>query len=96
MPRSAGRVKVPSRPMKRGVQATVKLVDKAVKTGRLAVAASAKAAKKNPTAANINAVVKNAKTLAKAEQIRSRLKESEQLAEVLCPFNVLALVFEYV
>ena len=90
------KVPVPSRPLKRGVQSTIKKVDKAVAKGKQAVKASVKAAREKPTAKNINAVVKNSKTLAKAEQIRERLKDSQDLAEDLCPLNILVFVFEYV
>lgn len=96
MARPSAQVKIPSRSMRKGVQSTLKLADKAVATGKIAVAASVKAARKNPTAQTINAVAKNSRTLAKAESIRDRLRESNRLANDLCPLNVLVLVFEYV
>lgn len=103
MPPKVTSVKIPSTPMVKGVLSTIALADQAVAAGQAAVAANKKALagakqkkdKKGIRAAT-SAVIKNTKTLARAQKLRADLKASDKLAHSLCQLNVLFIDYRYV
>lgn len=80
--------RIPSTPMKRAVKPTLSLAKKAIKDGEIAVRASRKAGNKT-------ALTKNQRILAKAKALHASLKQSEKLANSMCPLQVLFSEFAY-
>ena len=95
-------VRIPSTPMKKGVQSTIDLADQAIETGEKILALSKKSlaasiGKGNKAAirAASSAVLHNQKTLTKAVALKQELVESDKLANKLCQLNVLFGDFRY-
>ena len=95
-------VRIPSTPMKRGVQSTIDLADQAIETGEKALAVSKKSlaasigqGNKAAIRAASSAVLHNQKTLTSAVALKQQLIESDKLANKLCQLNVLFGDFRY-
>lgn len=95
-------VRIPSTPMKRGVESTLALADQAIETGEKALDVSKKALEasigtgnKRAIRAASSAVFKNQNTLNKAVALKRQLKTSQKLANSLCQLNVLFGDFRY-
>lgn len=90
------KVRIPSTPMKKSIKAARKQAQKAVSQGNAAVRKATRLAKQDPTTKNKNRVKRFKRTVARAKALDAKLAKSEQVANSMCPLQIMFSTFEYI
>ena len=89
-------VRISSTPLKRSVKSARTKAKRAIDQGKAAIVKAKQEARRNPTEANRRRVARFERTLDKAKDLDARLKESESLANAMCPMQIMFIEFVYV